>query len=299
MQKTIVTHNGSFHSDEIFAVATLILAHPEEDFLVVRSRDKEVINKADIVVDVGGVYDPKSLKFDHHQKEGAGIRSNSIPYASFGLVWKAFGQKISGDVDIFQRIDERLVSYIDSVDNGISIFSTLFDGVYPYTIVDFLSSFKKHGASDKENDETFIKLVEVAKNILIREIENEKIFESLKNKIIDIYEESAEKGIIILPEGYPWKDFLVSRPEPVFVIYPSSQDENGEPKSWSVQGVPKEKKSFEVRKPFPKGWAGLTENELSVVSGVSDAIFCHRNLFLAVAKSKDGAMELARKALSY
>ena len=35
---------------------------------VVRSRDPAQLERADVVVDVGGVFDAASLKFDHHQR---------------------------------------------------------------------------------------------------------------------------------------------------------------------------------------------------------------------------------------
>ena len=43
------------------------------------------MDSADIVIDVGGQYDPDAGRFDHHQRGGAGERENGIPYSSFGL----------------------------------------------------------------------------------------------------------------------------------------------------------------------------------------------------------------------
>jgi len=42
----------------------------------------------------------------------------------------------------------------------------------------------------------------------------------------------------------------------------------------------------------------LRDKELQKVTGVADAIFCHRSLFLAVVKSKEGAIKLAELTLS-
>jgi len=41
----------------------------------------------------------------------------------------------------------------------------------------------------------------------------------------------------------------------------------------------------------------LQDEELQKVSGVSDAVFCHRALFMVVAKSRAGAIQLAELAL--
>lgn len=33
-----------------------------------RTRDQKLLDECDIVVDVGGVFDPERRRFDHHQK---------------------------------------------------------------------------------------------------------------------------------------------------------------------------------------------------------------------------------------
>ena len=66
---TIGTHNGSFHCDEALGVALLRRTAAYADAKVVRSRKQEVLDKCDAVIDVGGVYDAASNRFDHHQKE--------------------------------------------------------------------------------------------------------------------------------------------------------------------------------------------------------------------------------------
>jgi len=48
---------------------------------------------------------------------------------------------------------------------------------------------------------------------------------------------------------------------------------------------------------LPKSWAGKRDRELEKITGVAGAIFCHRNLFLAVAKTKEAILQLAELAL--
>jgi len=48
---------------------------------------------------------------------------------------------------------------------------------------------------------------------------------------------------------------------------------------------------------LPAEWAGLRDAELARVTGVADAVFCHRNRFMAVARTKEGAVALAKLAL--
>ncbi len=295
-KRTIVAHNGSFHTDDIFAVATVELAFPEELFEVVRTRDQHLIDTADIVVDVGSIYNPSKMRFDHHQIGGAGKRENDIPYATFGLVWKEFGEKICGSSEVAARIDTKLAQPTDAIDNGVNITTPLYSGVFPYTVTGFLMSYKKEGAdSDSELYQTFIELVEIAKGLLSREIANEKICLGLRNEIIAMYDSSVRKELLVLDkniERYIWRQVVVNFPETLYVVYPSST-----PGQWKVDAVPASPDSFESRKKVPQSWAGKRDRELAEVTGVPDAIFSHNGGFMAVAGSKEGALRLAEIAL--
>ena len=68
---TIATHSGSFHCDE--ALGCWLLQHTDKfkSAEIIRSRDPAVLATADIVIDVGGVYDEATLRFDHHQARHA------------------------------------------------------------------------------------------------------------------------------------------------------------------------------------------------------------------------------------
>ena len=64
-RKTVAVHSGNFHPDDVFAVAALAIYFgyiPK----VIRTRDQQVINKADYVLDVGRLYNPLTNRFDHH-----------------------------------------------------------------------------------------------------------------------------------------------------------------------------------------------------------------------------------------
>lgn len=41
---------------------------PPQDAEVVRTRDPELLAECDVVVDVGGEYDPERHRYDHHQR---------------------------------------------------------------------------------------------------------------------------------------------------------------------------------------------------------------------------------------
>ena len=78
---------------------TCVARHPglqTRRALAARSRDPEVWKDADILIDVGGEYDPARHRYDHHQKGFAETfgHGHSIKLSSAGLVYKHFGEKI-------------------------------------------------------------------------------------------------------------------------------------------------------------------------------------------------------------
>ncbi|MBX4189071.1 MYG1 family protein [Candidatus Parcubacteria bacterium] len=290
MTKTIATHNGMFHTDDIFAVATLLNIYPDAE--VIRTRDAEKIKAADVVVDVGFEYDPIKERFDHHQPGGAGMRPNGIAYASFGLVWKEYGERLAG-VEGKTLIEEKLVMPIDAPDNGIATYTPIFEGVRPYTIHDFFYSFIGDYAGGEEYlYKTFIECVKVAKGLLEREIKKaQERVESMK-VVREIYDNSPNKAIIVLEKALPWEAVLTPIFDTRFVVYPRREG------NWGAKAVPALVNGFERKVYFPESWAGKMDEELKDVSGVEGAVFCHRGKFLAVANSKEAAIELAEKALN-
>ena len=110
--------------------------------------------------------------------------------------------------------------------------------------------------------------------------------------LADVYRDASDKRIIVLEQNYPFEYILHNFPEPLFAVYPRKTDQ-----SWGIKAIRKNPKTFTNRKNFPKSWAGLRDLELQKITGISDAIFCHKGLFLAGAKSKEGAIALAQLAL--
>ena len=83
----LFTHGGIFHADEVFASVVLCSVF-EKNY----SEIKRVFCVPDDISDSDIVYDIGGGKFDHHQREGNGVRDNGIPYASAGLIWKRYGE---------------------------------------------------------------------------------------------------------------------------------------------------------------------------------------------------------------
>ena len=289
----LVTHDGSFHADDVFATASLsiLLEKRKQRFELIRTRNAEIINAGDFVFDVGGVYDEARNRFDHHQNGFAEKRENGITYSSFGLIWKKFGIEICGRDKVADFLDKKLVAPVDAGDNGIDLISSNHE-VMPYLLHNFFYAMHPTWKETTNDDLVFKKCVELAKTVLLREIKQSEDALSAEESIKNIYNNALDKRIIALDDNYPFEYFLHNFPEPLFAIYPRKTDG-----SWGVKAIREDMKTFKNRKDFPSTWGGLEKEELQKVSGVDDAIFCHRGLFLASAQSQAGAIKLAQIAV--
>jgi uncharacterized UPF0160 family protein len=261
----------------------------DNDIKIIRTRDPEIITSADVVCDVGGIYNPETNRFDHHQKGGAGQRGNGIPYSSFGLVWKKYGEQICGSREVAARIDEKLVQAVDAKDNGIDLY-VVKGNVAPYIIQDALFSFRPSWKEKPDYDSSFMEAVPFVKKIILREVSRMRDDMEAESIVKDAYNKAEDKRVIVFEDHYPWRDVIDGYREPLYIV---TKKDN----LWRAEAVQKGKYSFDLRKPFPADWAGKRDSEMTEASGVADAIFCHNGRFLVVAKSKVGIMELVKKAL--
>jgi len=289
---TVVTHDGGFHADDVFGVAALQLKFGIEAISVTRSRNQETIDAADIVLDVGGVYDVASNRFDHHQI-GAPVRENGIPYAAFGLVWKTFGADICGSETVAQKIEENIVQSIDASDNGIATYTLNEYQLRPSDIDTIVSSYLPPWGSEQSPDDTFLDAVAFAREFLVRSIARTQAKQEMKRIAEETYGAAEDKSLLIfsVPMGRgPFIDY----DDVKVIVYPSDASANGR---WNAGAVPVGPSEFKTRVEFPESWAGLRDDELVTVSGIADALFCHKGRFLFVAGSKEGAIAAAKFAL--
>ena len=287
----IVTHNERFHADDVFATAVMQIMYGS-DAEVVRSRDTDVINSADIVYDVGGIYDEEKNRFDHHQQEFSETRENGIPYAAFGLVWKKWGEKICGSKIVADMVDKKLVQVIDAGDNGFKTHEKLNKDYSSYSVDWMIKSFGPSWKEDKgfDYDTAFFKAVDFAKPILEREIKLAQDSAEAIPIVEKAYSDAKDKRIIIFDRFVPRGDILNKYPEPAFVISPEADTDR-----WRMVAVQEE--GFVNRVDPPMEWRGLYDEELQKASGVDDAVFCHRSGFLTIAGSFDGIMKMVNIAL--
>ncbi|AZQ86336.1 MYG1 family protein [Colwellia sp. Arc7-635] len=283
---TIATHNGNFHADDVFSIAALKHVFPA--FNLIRTRDLDIIAKADLVIDVGGEYDAEAGRFDHHQRGGAGARENGIPYSSFGLIWQKYGVEIcQGSEEVANSVDAGLVSTIDAIDcghvegvaQGISLSQTI-------------SMFNPTWQEDSHFDTCFDEAVDFAARVLTRFIASAAGGISARSIVAEAIEKAEDPRVIVLEKYTPWKRTVHAlSDQALYMVYPSDSGQ------WRIQTVPVEPGSFEDRKSLPQPWAGLSNQALQEATGIEDAMFCHNGLFIAGAESFESTMKMAAIAL--
>lgn len=179
------------------------------------------------------------------------------------------------------------------------------NGISPYThYFSFISSFLLVYHSGYDNfDDGF----QLALNVFI-EILKHAIYETISKRVASktIHDLISSNGVLpcgileIPSQAFPWLESVCNYNTEIgwpdtdhinFVIFPYPSG------GWATQCVPPSiGQKFEQKIPFPKEWAGQTEN-LPEISGVKDATFCHNGCFFARAKTKKGVIALCNNAM--
>lgn len=326
---TIATHDGTFHCDEVLACH--MLRNHTAQFSkspILRTRDPALLDTAHIVVDVGAVYNPQKMRFDHHQRgfettfASAGKRTRT-KLSSAGLVYKHYGPDIIRSVAekaqlkiddhqidlLYLKVYDAFVEAIDAVDNGINMYHSEQPPRYEAS-TDLSSRVGRFNAEwyeqNPDQDANFHKAMTMAghefDDCIVRIIKSwlpaRSIIESALKKRFDVDPSGA---ILVITEWAPWKDHLFAVEEeerqngvekPVsYVVY---KDMTGS--SWRIQCVPVAKGSFQSRYPLPEIWRGIRDDALSELTGIPNCIFVHAAGFIGGNKDFDGAMNMAKAA---
>jgi len=289
----VAIHDGDFHADEVFAIVVFQMIFGEA-LVVVKTRDQRIMDAADYRVDVGDRYDPETNDFDHHAPAESGARPNGVPYASFGLVWKHFGQQVCNDAEVAELVDRRLVQGIDALDSGVRLIEKeTFPGVSALNVTTMISSFNPTSfEEDRDQNAAFFEAVRWARLVLERTLAQAQAQVRAHENVRRALARADDPRIIVLDRDYPWyKAVITGSAQALYVISPRKDGH------WSIEAVRKNAGDFELRRPFPAAWGGKNSHELPALTGVAEAFFCHEKLFKAVALTREGAVALARLAL--
>lgn len=308
--RTLVTHNGAFHADDVLAYALLSELNPAASLLRTRDADRIAATQAAIVFDVGDVYDPAQGRYDHHQP-GRACRADGLPYSSFGLVWHHFGRawlclldRISlADAEALEalhaRIDRELVRPIDMLDNGAMALdipeaarSTEILG--PMALPGLLGLFRPPSGQicQSAEDAAFREAAAMAALILRRWAEKTAETLATEHVVAAALAQRHDPRWVELGQmgGFPGYSLAEAAPDLLYAIMPGRDE-------WQLSAVNTAANSFDLRAPLPQDWAGLRGDALVAATGVADAVFCHAGRFCAFARSREGVMRLLEIAL--
>ncbi|XP_078394198.1 MYG1 exonuclease, partial [Cetorhinus maximus] len=293
------------------------------DAQIVRTRDPKVLSECDVVVDVGGVYDPGKHRYDHHQRSFSESMSSLRPgsrwdtkLSSAGLVYHHFGRRVLAQLLQTDRTDPRLdilhdklyenfVEEIDAIDNGISQYG----GEPRYNVTTNLSSRVARlnpawNAGSQDTEAGFSQAVQlVGSEFLDRLGYYHKswlpAWALIEGAVRGRFEEDPSGEIIVLGKGgCPWKEHLFELEKELrvekpikFVLFPDQRAQ------WRVQCVPQGLATFQNRLSLMESWRGLRDDQLSAASGIAGCVFVHANGFIGGNATKEGALQMARVTL--
>lgn len=275
--KSVGTHDGTFHADEVTACALLLHFGLIERDKIHRTRDSAVLATCEYVCDVGGIYDPSRKLFDHHQATYIG------DWSSAGMVLHYLldiGRINEEEYTLFQR---SLVGGVDAHDNGRAVvlrgyctFSQVISNFTPIT----------YDPTPEEQHLHFLQAVDFVVGHLDRLWRRHLYIHSCKQTVAESMKRDAT--CLMFDAPIPWVESFFElggeHHSALFVIMPAGGH-------WKLRGIPPTfEERMKVRVQLPAAWAGLLEGDLERVSGISGALFCHKERFISVWKTKEAVL---------
>lgn len=305
----LCTHDGVFQADEVLATVVLQYLYPEVE--VIRSRDERDWHRADIVYDVGGAYDPEHRWFDHHQREFRERRENGVPYSSFGLIWRHYGVDVcrafleANELDYVEPeeladlVDRDFVQGVDAFDCGKLVRKTFLHGssnvtVPLPTIATLIANLNPSWVEQERGanfDIHFATAVALAHQFFMRALWSA----AGRLHAMEIVRDRDRGGAILnIGTFCPWTEVVAREMQHVMLVVFRDPASN----TWRVQVAPRSLGGHGNRCALPTAWGGLSSSDFKRRTRVRDAMFCHRDCWIAGAESEGGAMALAQLALN-
>lgn len=282
--RSLAIHDGSFHADEVTACALLLLFDRIDREKIYRTRDPKKIDACDYVCDVGGIYDPKKKRFDHHQIDYKGS------FSSAGMVLLFLKEQGLMESHLYEYFNRSLIMGVDAHDNGVAKLepgTTSFSQV----ITNFLPI--EYDVTDEEMNRAFMVAVDFALGHLDRLKRRHFYTTNCKGLVKKAMIEGS--SALIFHESLPWLENFFDLGGDLhpaqFVIMPAGDH-------WKLRAIPPSlAERMKVRKALPESWAGLHEEDLRKACGIKGAIFCHKGRFISIWKTKEDALKALHIAL--
>lgn len=282
--RSVGTHDGSFHADEVTACALLLLFGLVDRDKIVRSRSEEKLARCEYVCDVGGVYDPALKRFDHHQVSYKGEMSSA------GMVLLYL--KDSGKIDppTYDFFNRSLILGVDAHDTGRAA-TPMGTCTFSNVISNFVPP--AYDAEESLQQEAFQHALDFVFGHLKRLLERYRYILACRKMVEESM--SQHKPYLFFEKAIPWLESFFElggeRHSAVFVVMPSSE-------GWKLRAIPPNaEERMKLRTPMPEEWAGLRDEELRRVSGIQGAIFCHKGRFISIWKTKEDVFKALERCL--
>lgn len=335
--KVIGTHSGTFQADEAMGVFLLRQCPEYRNSKVVRSRDLEVLEKLDIVIDVGGIYDHSKLRYDHHQRgyderfdpkavarsdQGDAPKIRCTKLSASGLVYRHYGKEVikahypgltENETDlVYTKVYDRLLEALDAIDTGVEQAMEGSELVYKdstglasrvgrlnprWNEVDGNGQKPSH---DKRFEEAVNICGEDFLSVLTVVVESDLPARAYVERALSKRHEVDSSGEIICLEsgGLPWRNHL----------YDLEKEQSISPLikfvlytdvsgMWRVQAVTVEGQGFSNRLSLPEQWRGVRDSDLEGLTGIEGVRFVHAAGFIGGANTYVGVVNMAREAL--
>ena len=275
-----MTHDGPFHADEVSACALLVLFDMIDRDKIFRSRDEEKLAIFDFVCDVGGIYEPKNHRFDHHQASYQG------PLSSAGMILSyLFEEKVIEEKE-YHFFRNSIIDGVDAHDNGLenpkpghSSFSNVVSNFQPVA----------QSASKDCFEQAFFEALDFVIGHFSRLRERFKYYQDCLKYVARCMEDFSGKDYLIFEQNLSWLESFFElggeKHQARFIVMPSGSH-------WKLRAIPPSyEKRMQVREALPAHWAGLIGGDLEKASGIPGAIFCHKGRFTSVWESKEAALQ--------
>lgn len=284
---TIATHDGTFHMDEVFAIATLRVHLQEQGIKpeIIRTRNPEQIAKADVAVDVGGIHDPQKLRFDHHQNRTAEKASSGLvaEYLEKTYPEEKIWGALSGVVqdidatDLGKPGDRRVSEAVSNLnpawnEDPAQTEERFYEALG--VVDDALSKSRKALADGNDADEVFRRgvlehPVVVARGQKVKEakVQGERAFlDAIKNT--PTAEGEPIRRVKIQNPAIPYqgmfsKEYMEAHPEEAMLLthithveFPTSTG------AFGAVATPSPDDPMKPKSPFPESWRGKRGQEL-------------------------------------
>lgn len=331
----IGTHDGRFHVDEVLACVIAKIMY-DDKIIITRSRDPEILEICHILFDVGGEYNPRKFKFDHHQKDCNETfdEASHIPLSSAGMAWKFFGKKVIRSLlkthfanrHIDAKFIERMYSEIyydyileiDANDNGISRLKDEVDAEttenydFHFNLPHIVSNYNNTTNIKNEKDQlrAFNDAMKVVSEIFLKacvhSIDEGLVFWEDYDKFVSEYDQPNKlPAVINVSKYYKTYERILNQYDPQrefvkFVYFNPrsiSNKDGGNCGEWTVKTRTMPGKAFVNVINLAEEVELKTYLKSQEFVSENNLTFLHKNLFLAKCTTEHAALEIAKYSL--